>query len=1007
MLTRCLLVLFSLLPALVEASVIFAPNHTAITVGDVQSSQNGTLTANQTYTDLINAGYSYIGTGCARAPALSTYCSLRVEDFTGPTGTTVRGLKFRYLEGPTTDSCCLSHEDRLDHDLNHTEIWDTYWIRFEPIPSTETAAVCYPNCPTTSSFHDTATKLHYYHTNDGVSFVGDHFWGDRRMSIAVQNATDTGTTTLAPNVASVSKIDNQWYCEEVHLKLNDIGSANGVAEAFSNGTQTISSTGRTFRSSSSTVFIDWENYRQNSGWQVRKEWGHQLSTTRVGCGSGPPPADFTPPVKPTNLTATASSTGTISLAWTATTDSGGSGLGGYNILRCTGSCTPTVILQSVGSGATSFIDSNAIAASTTYTYAINAFDNASPANVSLTSATASATTAAAIQQITTASDDFVRADAASLGTNWTGGFVDSGVTQANFAIVSNKAVSASGALNAVMIYNTAPPNDQWGQVTYSVITNGVSAPGILLRTTNSPDHTGYGCRTTAATPSRIEKRTLGVLNTSVTTGVSWTWQAGDISRCEVTGSGTATILHYAIRAGVQTLLNTMSDSSSPFTSGKAGLVTFDATPSQTQLSSFSFGGWGAPVAPLVTGYSGVTRTQATITYSGSPAYIHVIVENDDLVEPISAFVNGLYTYASRIVNGLTDFIGFAAQDAGHVEQADPVYAAVTAAPADTTAPVFTPSFPLITLPSGSTQINIQGTTDEAATVAYSTTDQAYSLMPFALTPSPDGKTHSKLLTGLTDGSDTTYYFRPQDKATPTPNAATSSQTIRVIVAAAPGSDVTAPTPPSNLAALALSTGSIKLDWTVSTDANAPITYHVFFSLDGTNYSVATQVTTNTATIPGLAPSTLYYWKINAFDPPLNASAYSNVATATTLAVVNATPPVDMSGLALVAAYQRSLQLTWTPATDTRGPLVATIEQCTGAACSSFVATTSGVSSGFLMVNLLPSTTYCFRGQYSVNNVKSVNYSSTLCAATLGSGPDGPRAPSTTTTTATPRNLRVQ
>ena len=68
------------------------------------------------------------------------------------------------------------------------------------------------------------------------------------------------------------------------------------------------------------------------GQQCKRELfqrGH-CSTTQATSG------DTIPPTDPTGLTATAVSSSQITLAWTASTDSGGSGLAGYRVERCQG-----------------------------------------------------------------------------------------------------------------------------------------------------------------------------------------------------------------------------------------------------------------------------------------------------------------------------------------------------------------------------------------------------------------------------------------------------------------------------------------------------------------------------------------------------------------------------------------------------------------------------------------------------------------------------------------------
>ncbi len=89
----------------------------------------------------------------------------------------------------------------------------------------------------------------------------------------------------------------------------------------------------------------------------------------ASCLAGGPPADTTPPTTPTNLTSPSKTTTSISLSWGASTDSGGSGLAGYNVYR-NGATTPTG--QTTG---TTFTDSG-LTPNTTYTYTVRARDNA-------------------------------------------------------------------------------------------------------------------------------------------------------------------------------------------------------------------------------------------------------------------------------------------------------------------------------------------------------------------------------------------------------------------------------------------------------------------------------------------------------------------------------------------------------------------------------------------------------------------------------------------------------
>ena len=79
------------------------------------------------------------------------------------------------------------------------------------------------------------------------------------------------------------------------------------------------------------------------------------------------------PTVPAGLTATAASCSQINLSWTASTDTGGSGLKGYNVYR------NGVFLKQVLAPATSTSDTG-LTASASYSYTVLAIDNANNAS---------------------------------------------------------------------------------------------------------------------------------------------------------------------------------------------------------------------------------------------------------------------------------------------------------------------------------------------------------------------------------------------------------------------------------------------------------------------------------------------------------------------------------------------------------------------------------------------------------------------------------------------------
>lgn len=78
-------------------------------------------------------------------------------------------------------------------------------------------------------------------------------------------------------------------------------------------------------------------------------------------------SDTTPPSVPSGLTAAAASCSQVNLGWSPSTDTGGSGLRGYNVYR------NGTYLKQVTTTSTS---DTGLAASTSYSYAVSAVDNA-------------------------------------------------------------------------------------------------------------------------------------------------------------------------------------------------------------------------------------------------------------------------------------------------------------------------------------------------------------------------------------------------------------------------------------------------------------------------------------------------------------------------------------------------------------------------------------------------------------------------------------------------------
>jgi chitinase len=171
------------------------------------------------------------------------------------------------------------------------------------------------------------------------------------------------------------------------------------------------------------------------------------SLNGASCSAGGT-ADTTPPTTPANLTSPSKTTTSINLSWGASTDSGGSGLAGYNVYR-NGASTPTG--QTTG---TTFADTG-LTPNTTYTYTVRARDGAG--NLSPNS-----------NQI-------------SVTTNTSGGDTTAPSTPTNLTSPSKTATSIN------LIWGGSTDTGGSGLAGYNVYRNGATTPTIQVTGTSATD----------------------------------------------------------------------------------------------------------------------------------------------------------------------------------------------------------------------------------------------------------------------------------------------------------------------------------------------------------------------------------------------------------------------------------------------------------------------------------------------------------------------------------------
>ena len=798
---------------------------------------------------------------------------------------------------------------------------------------------------------------------------------------------------------------NQWACVETHIKYNTPGNYDGVIEIFINNQQQLGYYNRrlnfhpTVRQADSYVNIYVQNGPLNGLMFVDDM---SMGDTRMPCDGSVPPVDTTPPAPPSTPTLTVSGGGLISLTWTNGSDA--VGVTGTAILRCTGAaCTPTVTLTTINNGATVSYADASVSASTTYGYRLSNFDAAG--NQSSPSAIAYATTLGTFRT-QTLSDAFNRADSTELGASWDAGYTFFYGATTNLAIVNNQLRVATLGADSLETNNTTVANDQWAQLTFVALSTPdatIKAPGIMLRANAPGDLTGYGFRVwnwTGGNPvTRIERWDGLIAYTVLAEEASTTWQNGDKLRGEVEGT---TLRLYQTRGTTDTLILSVTDST--YASGRVGLIHYVAsgTLGDIQIDDFTAGEFSvsAPTPPAMTFCTGGSRVSTTCTYTGTPATIRVATEFGSVVEPLSSFPSGVYTFPPEVLATMTDFFCMYPRDTLGVENTTGGHCNSVPYTRDTSPPVLSNPLPTASLPNGTTSTQITATIDKTTNVVcrYDTTDIAYTAMQTTSAVTLIGLSATATVTGLVTGNNLLYMacvFTDTAGAT----HETPSRLLFTVNVAASTADTTLPSTVTNLVGTLLSGSQVELFWTTATDNVAIDGYNVYASVGAgsTAYVLEQSIgAASTRVVVNLSAGVLYNFVVKARDTSQNLSAaYSNIVTVTGAAPPDVTRPSPITGLRVTGVYKNSIALAWDQPTDDRGVPTVTIDYCSGVGCSTFVRLLSDYGLTELIVSLAATTSYSFR-MFAVDGAgnRSLTDSEIVTALTLSSGLSQPRKPLT-------------
>ena len=201
----------------------------------------------------------------------------------------------------------------------------------------------------------------------------------------------------------------------------DTGTGVAGYRVFRNGTLVGSPTATTFADTGLTASTLY-SYTVSAVDSATPANQSAASTPATATTLAPP--DTIPPSVPGGVVATPISTSQITVTWTASTDAG-TGVAGYRVFR-----NGTLVGSPT---ATTFADTG-LTASTQYSYTVSAVDNATPANQSVASSPATATTFAVPTGLAIRVNTAGPAYTDSLGQAWA---ADSGFNTGNASTVGN------------------------------------------------------------------------------------------------------------------------------------------------------------------------------------------------------------------------------------------------------------------------------------------------------------------------------------------------------------------------------------------------------------------------------------------------------------------------------------------------------------------------------------------------------------------------------------------
>ena len=617
--------------------------------------------------------------------------------------------------------------------------------------------------------------------------------------------------------------------------------------------------------------------------------------------SGPSGSDTTSPTVPGTPAATAVGTSRIDLTWTASTDA--VGISGYRIYR-NGSTTPLATVT-----ATNYSDTG-LAASTTYSYTVRAFDAAG--NVSSASGAGSARTQSLAD--TTSPTTPGTPAATAVGTSridltWAGSTDAVGVS--GYRIYRNGSTTPLATVTATNYSDTGLA----ASTTYSYTVRAFDAAG------NVSSASGAGTASTSAPsgdvtpPSAPGTPTYNVVSSSrIDLGWAPSTDNVGVAGYRIYRNGSTTPLAtevFARYADISVAGSTTYTYTVRAFDAAGNMSNASATITATTPAGPSGSDTTAPTVPGTPAATAVGTSRIDLTWTGSTDAVGVSgyrIYRNGSTTPLATVTATNYSDTGLTASTTYSYTVRAFDAAGNVSNASGAGSASTQSLADTTSPT-TPGTPAATA-VGASRIDLSWTasTDAVGVSGYRIYRNG-STTPLATVTATNYSD-----TGLAASTTYSYTVRAFDAAGNVSNASGAGSAST----SAPSGDVTPPSAPGTPSYTVVSSSRIDLGWAPSTDNVGVAGYRIY--RNGSTTPLATEVFARYADI-SVAGSTTYTYTVRAFDAAGNVSNASATITATTPAGPSGSDtvaPTVPGTPAATAISSTRIDLTWTASTDAVG-----------------------------------------------------------------------------------------